>query len=859
VAELPAGTVTFLFTDIEGSTALLEDLGEGYGEALISHRALLREVFGAYGGVEVDNQGDAFFFVFPDGREAAAAAAAGQEALAAGPVRVRMGLHTGTPSQTDEGYFGRDVNLGARVAAAAHGGQVVLSKATRDLLDGPAVRDLGEHRVKDFDQPVWIYQLGDETFPPLKTISNTNLPRPASSFVGREREVADVIALVRDGARLVTLTGPGGTGKTRLAIETAAELVPEFKAGIFWVGLATLRDPTLVVETIAQTLGAKGELLAHIGERELLLLLDNLEQVVDAAPSLAELVEACPNLTVLTTSRELLRVRGEVEYQVLPLAEPDAVELFCARARIEPNASVEELCRRLDNMPLALELAAARARALTVEQILERLSQRLDLFRGGRDADPRQQTLRATIEWSYELLSPEEQQLFARVAVFAGGCTLEAAEEVCHADLDTLQSLLDKSLLRRTGDRFWMLETIRDYAAEQLDHIQEARELCERHAEYYLRLSSGVDRELRGQDQDEWMKRIGQQHSNFAAAMTFYADKGPAESALRIGAELARYWARRGAVAEGRTLIERALRVSSTAQPQVRAKALWAGAHLAYMQDDFNRERVLHEEARVLFSAIGDAEGKLLTEIELAWMRLALGQKAAITGKADQCVADARALGDTWLLAFALQLRGAVLSEGDQFEEAKLAFAQSVALFDSVGDSRSALAAGSTLGWIAVLTENYEEAASLLTAALDRASESDSELLSINRSNLGLANLFLGNDQQAADDFCASIALCAEMDARRLAAEALLGLAAVAAKASHCDVAARLRATSLAFHEASGTPLTPAEQRLEDRFLLDLKEQAVPTGEPGAPITSLHNAAAYAADFVATVRSASLA
>ena len=352
------------------------------------------------------------------------------EGLASGPIQVRVGLHTGTPLVTDEGYVGDDVHFAARVASAGHGGQVVLSAATAELVE-LELSDLGEHRLKDIAEPVPIFQLGAGSFPPLKTISNTNLPRPASSFVGREAELGKVLGLLQDGARLVTLTGPGGSGKTRLALEAASTLVPEYTAGVFWVGLAPLRDPALVTASIAQTLGAQDGLKAHVGERELLLLLDNLEQVVEAAPELASLVEACPNLKLLCTSRELLRVRGEVEYPVLPLTEPEAVSLFCARARLEPTDEINVLCRRLDSLPLALELAAARAKALSIAQILERVSGHLDVLKGGRDADPRQQTLRATIEWSYELLSEQERRMFTRLAVFAGGCTLEAVQEVC--------------------------------------------------------------------------------------------------------------------------------------------------------------------------------------------------------------------------------------------------------------------------------------------------------------------------------------------------------------------------------------------------------------------------------------------
>ncbi len=488
--ELPSGTVTFLFTDVEDSTKLLRELGaERYAEALAEHRRVIREACGAEDGVEVDTQGDAFFFAFPTAPGALTAASAFTDALAAGPIQVRVGLHTGEPLLTAEGYIGDDVHFGARVASASHGGQVVVSAATARLVELP-LTSLGEHRLKDISEAVAIYQLGDGSFPPLKTISNTNLPRPASSFVGRDEELQDVISRIEAGARLLTLTGPGGTGKTRLAIEAASTLVPEYKAGVFWVGLATLRDPALVTETISQALGAKDGLAGHIADREMLLLVDNLEQVIEAAAELSSLLSACPNLTLLVTSRELLRIQGEVEYPVPPLAEPEALSLFCERSRLGPSKEIAELCARLDSLPLAVELAAARATVLSPAQILERLSQRLDLLKGGRDADPRQQTLRATIEWSYELLSPAGKQLFARLAVFAGGCTLAAAEEVCDADLDTLQSLVEKSLVRFTNERYWMLETVLEYAREVLAASNELARLCRRHADHVMEFAA---------------------------------------------------------------------------------------------------------------------------------------------------------------------------------------------------------------------------------------------------------------------------------------------------------------------------------------------------------------------------------
>jgi predicted ATPase/class 3 adenylate cyclase len=574
--ELPTGTVTLLFTDIEGSTRLIEELEEdGYVLALAEHRRILRSAFSAHGGVEVDTQGDAFLYAFADPVEALAAAALGQQALASGPVKVRIGLHTGKLRLTDEGYAGRELHRAARIAASGHGGQVVLSADTRALVDGD-LTELGEHRLKDFDSPVALFQLGSERFPPLKTISNTNLPRPVSSFVGREREREELLGLLRNGSRLLTLSGPGGSGKTRLALEVASELVPDFKAGVFWVGLAPLRQPALVTQTIAQTLGAKDGLAEHVSERELLLLLDNFEQVVEAAPELSPLLEACPNLRILVTSRELLRIAGEVEYPVPPLAEPEAVELFCERSRLDPDETLAELCRRLDHLPLAVELSAARTRVLTPAQILDRLGQRLDLLEGGRDAEARQRTLRATIEWSHDLLAGDEKELFAQLAVFAGGCTLEAAEEVCGARLDVLQSLVEKSLLRHTGDRFRMLETIREFAAERFQEAGGSSTVRAAHAEFFASLVERSEPHVQhGADQQEWADRIAAEYDNIRSAVGFGLDEAP-EIALRIVASLAFYVWLRGGFAEVRSWVDEALAKGAD------ASLLWRGrgAHL---------------------------------------------------------------------------------------------------------------------------------------------------------------------------------------------------------------------------------------------------------------------------------------
>ena len=484
-SDLPSGTVTFLFTDVEGSTRLLHELGaEDYAEALAEHRRLIREACSWHDGVEVDTQGDAFFFAFPTAPGALAAARGLTQALASGPIRVRVGLHTGTPLVTDEGYVGGDVHRAARIAAAGYGGQVLISSSTARLVD-LELTDLGEHRLKDLSASERIYQLGNGGFPALRSLYRTNLPVPATPFLGREQELADVLSLLSsEDARLLTLTGPGGTGKTRLALQAVAEASDRYPDGVWWVPLAPLRDPALVLETAAQAVGSANGLAEHISDKSMLCLFDNFEQVVEAGTELASLLASCPNLDVVVTSRERLRVGGEQTYPVPPLAEDDGEALFSARARaVDPSftssEAVRKLCLRLDELPLALELAAARTALFSPEQLLERLSQRLDLLKGERDADPRQQTLRATIEWSYDLLSGEEQALFARLSVFAGGCSYEAAEQVVDADPDTLQSLLDKSLLRKreseAGPRYWMLETIREYGTERLEASGEAQ------------------------------------------------------------------------------------------------------------------------------------------------------------------------------------------------------------------------------------------------------------------------------------------------------------------------------------------------------------------------------------------------
>jgi predicted ATPase len=614
--ELPSGTVTLLFTDIEGSTRLLHELGVGYREALDEHRRVIRDAVEAHGGVEVDTQGDAFFVAFPSARDAVNASQEAQQALTSGPIRVRMGIHTGEPEPTETGYVGVDVHRAARIASAGHGGQVLLSQATRDLLGEQfPLRDLGAHRLKDLLAPERIYQLSQADFPPLKSLHQTNLPVTATPFLGRVRELAEVTQLLgEEELRLLTLTGPGGTGKTRLALQAAAEAGDAYRDGVFWVPLAPVRDPSLVVSTVSQTLSAKDELARSLRDKELLLLLDNFEHVVEAAPQLSNLLVDCPSLRLLVTSRERLQLAAEYEYQVPPLVPPEGVELFTQRARAlgttpSANGAIAELCNRLDNLPLALELAAARTKLFSPEQLLDRLGQRLDLLKGGRDADPRQQTLRATIEWSYELLDDDERKLFARLSTFAGGCDFEAAEGVCDADADLLSSLIDKSLVRRRetayGPRFWMLETIREYAGERLRDSGEAEALRTRHADYVLALAETAFDEYGDPRDPVWFTRFGDEQDNFRVAMTALVDRR-GDGALRMTQRLWTSWLGHGQLDEGERWVKLALEVGEDAPLRLRAWMLGILGEFPRFRGDHARAIPIKEEALALARSIGE-------------------------------------------------------------------------------------------------------------------------------------------------------------------------------------------------------------------------------------------------------------
>jgi len=661
--ELPTGTVTFLFTDIEGSTRLLRQLGpDRYAEALAEHRRVLRDAFAAEGGVEVDTQGDAFLVAFPTAAGAAAASSAGQHALAPGPITVRMGLHTGTPTVTAEGYVGIDVHRGARVAALAHGGQVILSATTSALVEDEPLRDLGRHRLKDFDAPVQLFQLGTAEFPALRTPGALDLPTPATHFLGRERELFEAATLWLDrDPRVLTIVGPGGTGKTRFSIELARFLAEEADGGTVFVPLAPVRDPALVVPMIAAHLGASGDdapaIAARIGQKRAHVVLDNLEQLLPAAArQLAELLAAAPALRIVATSREPLRIAGEAEFDLPPMGELDAVTLFLERAQsirvdVGDSPAVHELIRRLDGLPLAIELAAARVKLLGPEQLLERIAQRLDLLKGGRDADERHATLRTTIAWSYDLLDAEEQRLFARLAVFRGGCTLEAAEAVCEADLDTLGSLLDKSLVRRRTEvdgeeRFWMLETIREVARECLDASGEEDGLRARQADRLIELADRAGtRAIIDQPRPWNFDLVAPEIDNVRAVLEWALDSDPPRGLL-LATWLEAFWVVRDAV-EGCSWLERLLAQAPDAVPELRARALRALGGASDILGESERAAPCYRQSLELFTAVGEEVNAAHMRFRIAANMVMRGEKGAAWPLLEESLSEARQLGQT--------------------------------------------------------------------------------------------------------------------------------------------------------------------------------------------------------------------
>jgi predicted ATPase/class 3 adenylate cyclase len=812
MVEQPSGTVTLVFTDIEGSTRLLLELGErAYREALAEHRRNVREACGRHGGYEVDYEGDSFFYAFSSAVQAMEAVEQAVRALESGPITVRVGVHTGEPSLDPPKYVGLDVHKAARIMAAAHGGQVVISQSTRDLLEPSfVIKDLGEHRLKDLSGPRRLFQFGEGEFPALRTLYRTNLPVPATTFVGREQELGEVTALLRNGVRLLTLTGPGGTGKTRLGLQAVAEVADGFADGVWWVPLASLRDPALVLAAVAQTLEVSeqpgldlGDTLAEaLGGKQMLILFDNAEHLLPEVAHAAARLRDAGKLKVVVTSRERLQLAGEHLYPVPQLTGLDGSALFTVRAGalvpgFEATAAVEDLCSRLDNLPLAIELAAARTTLLTPEQILERLTGRSDLLQAGRDSDPRQQTLRATIEWSYELLDAEERELFARFAVFTGSFTLEAAEEVCAADLDTLQSLVDKSLIRHSGERFWMLETIREYALEKLEVSSESGDARARHAQHFLALAEAVDDEFEATDDRRLVDRLQDEVANLRSALGFYETSDP-ELALHLATALRSFWAWRSQ-SEGQGRLEDLLHRAQAAPIGLRVKALQAAGQAAYYRGDYAAAERFAREALALARQEGDEREAARALSRLAALAAARGELAQGKALAQESLDIARRNSDPSTMAHALHVLGDFARRERKHSQAVAWTRQAIEAARAAGNVSVGLASLANLADLALEEGDLLEARRLYCESLEQS--------------------------HGFGDW--------------ITAYGLLGLAATAAALGEPVRAGRLSGAVSAMTEGSEARLFPGDRDWYERFVAKAEGPAFAAGvEEGRAMTS---------------------
>ncbi|MGH2714973.1 MAG: ATP-binding protein, partial [Thermoleophilaceae bacterium] len=747
--QLPSGTVTFLFTDIEGSTRLLTALGDRYAPLLERHGKILRDAIGQHGGTVVSTEGDSFFAVFGSAPEALRAAVDAQRGLAAeawpmgSPIRVRMGLHSGEGRLGGDNYVGLDVHRAARIAAAGFGGQVLLSDATKGLVrqelpEGVALRDLGEHRFRDLSLAERIWQLVIEglprEFPALRSVgaSAGNLPLATTPLIGRQRELDQIDRLLGE-RRLLTLTGPGGTGKTRLALAAAERLQPNYPDGAWFVALESAVDRATVTAGIATALGVRDRpdrdlaqgVADFVRERQLLLVLDNLEQALIAAPMVGALLGGARHMRMIVTSRAALHLAGEQEFSVPPLALPDpqhlpdhaalsqyeAVALFIARARaVRPDfavttgnaRAVAEICSRLDGLPLAIELAGAAIKLLNPQAILERLERHLPIPGAGlADVPARQRTLRAAIDWSYELLGDPERRLLVRLAVFAGGWTLDAAERVCNPDrelgidtLDGLAALADASLVNAVDSdedggepRFAMLQVIRDYAGERLAAETDADEVLRRHAAYLLDLVETAEPELVRSELRRWQRRLRREQENLRVALRWAIERGETTIGQRLAGALWRYWHYWGELREARRWLESVLAMPDGA-PAARATAMVGLAGVIYWQGEADAAERLYEEALAILRELGDERRMAETVFATVYTAIARDDLAGALARSDEAIERYRRAGDeasARLIAIQSQLARTYYMGGGATDEAIALTREAIELSGALG------------------------------------------------------------------------------------------------------------------------------------------------------------------------------
>jgi predicted ATPase/class 3 adenylate cyclase len=832
----PIGTVTLLFSDIEGSTRLLHALGtDRFACVLERHRIILRDAFARHGGYEVDGDGDAFFVTFASAADAVAAASEGQFALAVEQwpegveLRVRMGLHTGEPLVVASRYVGVDVHRAARIMAAGHGGQVLLSQSARDLLGSdPRLRDLGEPRLKDLLRPERLYQLQLDglasEFPPLRGLNATNLPVASWPLVGRGLELAEIGDLLRDGAQLVTLTGAGGSGKTRLALQVAAESVDVFPDGVFFVGLAPLRSAELVPGEIADALGIGSTsepldlLHAHLAERQLLLVLDNAEHLPGLAAILARFSET-RGLRLLVTSRAPLHLSWEREYRVDPLPEEDAIEFFVERARavrrdFVSDTALPELCRRLDGLPLALELAAARVKLLSPQAILARLDAVLPFLSAGpQDLPERQQTLRATIEWSHDLLDETERAFFRRLSVFRGSCSLEAVEAVVDADLDLVGALVDHSLLKPVGDdRVFMLETLREFARERLDEAGETDVYTLRHARHYLERLEEIDPLLRGPRTSEFLTWYGAEEDNLRAMLDRLTDAAPTEAA-RAAELLSSYWIACGSLVEGRQHLERlvALDFPDGLQASLRQRL---GDIESRLGDLDAAERTLGV-AVALAEATGERLVLANALLDLGWIEHGRGHSEQALALGERALTEAEATGDRRAQVRMLSQLGAFLTRAGRDDEARDAHTRGIEGFHALGDRVNEAIETCNLACIDFYEGDYKTAYERFT----RAQEMLSTVGYVDvapLSGAAYSSLALGRDVEAAAMWQEALAIAAESGDVAEVATAIGGIGLAAAQLNP-SAAARLRGAAADLRRTRGLRQDPRDEVFERR------------------------------------------